>query len=166
MDTIASALLEILTPEAGWSAQLVVRVTLSIVLLFTFILVLARTFGTRTFASFTSYDFLTNVASGSLVASAILGRSIVEASLALLVLVLLQFVVSGGSARWRGAQDAADNDPVVLVERGVIQERAMRRARVSRAILDQHVRQAGLDDVGGVRLAVLESGGSISVLAG
>lgn len=150
MDTIASALLEILTPEAGWSAQLVVRVTLSTVLLFTFILVLARTFGTRTFASFTSYDFLTNVAAGSLVASAILGRSIVEASLALLVLVLLQFVVSGG----------------ILVERGVIQERAMRRARVSRAILDQHVRQAGLDDVGGVRLAVLESGGSISVLTG
>ena len=48
----------------------------------------------------------------------------------------------------------------------MIQERAMRRARVSRAILDQHVRQAGLDDVGGVRLAVLESGGSISVLTG
>lgn len=73
MDTLVSALLEILTPEGGWSAHLIVRVGLSTVLLFLFIVLLARAFGTRTFSFFTSYDFLTNVAAGSLVASAILG---------------------------------------------------------------------------------------------
>lgn len=164
MDTVLAALQEILTPEGGWRAQLVVRVMLSTLLLFTFIVLLARTFGTRTFSSFTTYDFLTNVAAGSLVASAILGRSIIEASLALFVLVVLQFLVSGASARWSPVQDAADNDPVVLVEHGQRRDRAMRSSRVSPAILDQHLRQAGVRTVDDVHLAVLESGGTISVI--
>lgn len=164
MDTVLAALQEIFTPEGGWRVQLVVRVVLSTVLLFAFIVLLARSFGTRTFSSFTTYDFLTNVAAGSLMATAIVGRSIVEASLALLVLVVLQFLVSGASARWAAVRDSADNDPVVLVEHGSVREGAMRAARISSAILEQHLRQAGVRSVDQVHLAVLESGGSISVI--
>ncbi|GGL85283.1 hypothetical protein GCM10010840_24020 [Deinococcus aerolatus] len=153
-----------MTPENGWSVRLVVRIMLSTALLFGYIVVLARTFGARTFATFTSYDFLTNVAAGSLVASAILGKSVVESSLSLLVLVGLQAVVSGLSARSERAQRVFDNGPVVLVERGQIRREAMRRARVSDAILQEELRQAGVNSVEGVAFAVLESGGRISVL--
>ncbi|MDV6373129.1 DUF421 domain-containing protein [Deinococcus arenicola] len=164
MELLWTVLLDLLTPENGWSAQLVVRIILSTTLLFGYIVILARTFGARTFATFTSYDFLTNVAAGSLVASAILGKSIIESSLSLLVLVGLQALVSGLSARSERAQEVFDNGPVVLVEHGKIRREAMRRARVSDAILQEELRQAGVNDIGSVAFAVLESGGRISVL--
>lgn len=164
MELLWTVLVDLLTPESGWSLRLVVRVIVSTVLLFGYVVVLARTFGARTFATFTSYDFLTNVAAGSLVASAILGRSIVESSLSLLVLVGLQATVSALSARSERAQRVFDNGPVVLVERGQIRREAMRQARVSDAILHEELRQAGVNSVEGVAFAVLESGGRISVL--
>lgn len=164
MDVILAALTELLTPEGGWSLRLIVRIVLSTSLLFFYVVLLARTFGSRTFASFTSYDFLTNVAAGSLVASAILGQSIVEASLSLLVLVLWQYAVSAWSARSTAAQNVFDNEPVILVEHGVLREETMKRSRVSRAILEQHLRAAGVTELSDVRFAVLESGGKISVV--
>ena len=166
MDIFFAALTELLTPEGGWQAKLLVRILLSTVILFAYVILLARTFGSRTFATFTSYDFLTNVAAGSLVASAILGKSIVEASLSLLVLVTLQALVSAWSARSERAQHAFDNGPVVLVENGVMRREAMKAARVSEAILQQNLRAAGVEGLEAVKFAVLESGGSISVIKG
>lgn len=164
MDLLWSTLLELLTPEGGWRASLVLRIVLSTTLLFGYVVLLARTFGARTFATFTSYDFLTNIAAGSLVASAILGRSVVESGLSLLVLVLLQAGVSAWSARSRRARRAFDNEPAVLVERGQWQDATLRRTRVSRAMVEQAMRAAGVLELGEVRFAVLESGGGISVV--
>ena len=146
--------------------RFVLRVVLSTMLLYAYVVVLARLFGSRSFASFTSYDFLTNVAAGSLVASAIMGQNIVEGSLGLAVLVILQALVSGGAARWRWLSRASDNAPVVLVAHDQVQDRAMRRARVTRAILAQHMRRAGALSLNEVRFAVLESGGQISIVTG
>lgn len=163
MDLLLSTLSQILTPEGGWRPEFALRIFLSTALLFGYVVVLARTFGSRTFATFTSYDFLTNVAAGSLVASAILGKNLIEASLSLLCLVALQWAVSAWSARSERVQAAFDNGPVVLVEHGALRPEAMRGARVSRAILDQNLRAAGVP-LAEVHLAVLESGGTISVI--
>lgn len=160
----ASELQNILTPQEGWSVNLIVRVFLSTTLLLVYVIALARTFGSRTFASFTSYDFLTNVAAGSLVASAILGDSVVESALSILVLVLWQWLVSRMSAHSRAAQRVFDNAPVVLVENGELKEGAMHRARVSQGNLQQHLRDAGVTGMSEVKFAVLESGGTITVV--
>lgn len=164
MALLWSVLTELFTPQGGWSLRLVVRVVLSTLLLMGYVVVLARTFGSRTFASFTSYDFLVNVAAGSLVASAILGRSLVESALSLLVLVLAQAGLSAWSARSERARRAFDNRSVVLVERGVVDSGALRAARISRATLEQQMRQAGVSELAEVRFAVLESGGTISIV--
>ena len=164
MELLWSVLTDLLTPQGGWSLRLIVRVVLSTLLLLGYIIVLARTFGARTFASFTSFDFLSNVAAGSLVASAILGESIVEAGLSLLVLVLAQWGISAWGARSEAVQETVDNSPVVLVENGVLRADAMRRSRVARATLDGQMRGAGVTDLAGVKFAVLESGGTISIV--
>lgn len=164
MDLLWSVLTDILTPQGGWSLRLAVRIVLSSLLLLGYVIVLARTFGSRTFASFTSFDFLVNVAAGSLVASAILGDSIVEAGLSLLVLVLAQWGLSAWGARSEAAQETFDNAPVVLVEHGQVREAAMRRSRVARATLHQNMRDAGVTELPDVKFAVLESGGTISIV--
>lgn len=164
LETAWTELLNILTPEGGWSLNLVVRTVLSSALLLGYVVLLARTFGSRTFASFTSFDFLTNVAAGSLVASAILGESIVESSLSILTLVLLQWLISRLSASSSALQNTFDNQPVVLVEKGRRLTDNMRRARVSDDILHQHMRAAGVLDLADVQWAVLESGGAVSIV--
>ena len=164
MDVVLQAVQDVLTPLGGWSMALVVKIVAATLLMLAYIVVLARTFGTRTFSSFTSYDFLTNVAAGSLVASAVLGPSIAPAAIALLVLVIAQMVISAAGARSRTVQDLVDNDPVVLVADGRILHDRLRRERVSPVILEQHLRQAGVTGVEEVRYAVLESGGTISVI--
>ncbi|AFZ67693.1 DUF421 domain-containing protein [Deinococcus peraridilitoris] len=166
MDVVLQVLREILTPQEGWTPEFVVRVVLSTTLLFAFVIVLARTFGARTFASFTSYDFLINIAAGSLVASSILGQNLIEGALSLLALAVLQWATSWVSAHSRRVHDVVDNPPVVLIERGEINEQAMRKVRVSHQSLEQQLRNKGVQSIENVRLAVLESGGTISVMTG
>lgn len=166
MEAFLSVLHTILTPQGGWSLEFLVRIVLSVLLLYALVVFIARLFGARTFASFTSFDFLINVAAGSLIASAILGRNLIEGALALVCLAAVQWAVSFGSAHSRRIHDAVDNPPVVLIERGQYLEAAMRRVRVSRQTLDQHLRSQGVHDVAQVRFALLESGGTIAVMTG
>lgn len=165
MELLWTVLGDLLTPKGGWSAHLLLKIIISTLSLVGYVIALARLFGSRTFATFTSYDFLVNIAAGSLVASAILGDSLVESGLSLLVLVLAQWAISAGSARWGKVQRTFDNMPVILIEHGVVQVSAMRGSRVARASLDQALRDAGFTSPDGVKFAVLESGGTISVVA-
>ena len=166
MDVLLSVLREILTPQGGWSLEFLVRVVLSVLLLYALVVFIARTLGSRTFASFTSFDFLINVAAGSLVASSILGHNLIEGALALLCLALLQWLASFLSARSTRFHDVVDNPPVVLIEHGRYQEATMRRVRISPQSLEQKLRGQGVDDISQVRFAILESGGTISVMTG
>ena len=166
MDIFISVLRTLLTPQEGWSAEFFLRVALSVLLLFALVILIARTFGSRTFASFTSFDFLINVTAGSLVASAIMGKNLVGGALALLCLAGVQWLISFFSARFRPWHDLVDNPPVVLIEHGHYQHRAMRRVRVSMQSLEQQLRSQGVTDVESVQFAILESGGTISVISG
>lgn len=157
---------QILTPQGGWSLEFVLRVFFSTLLVFAFVILVARLFGPRTFASFTSFDFLINIVAGSLVASAILGQNLIGSALALATLAILQAATSGLSARLRGFHDMVDNPPVVLIENGQLLRGRMHRVRVSEQSLMQKLRAKGVTEILKVRLAVLESGGDISVIRG
>ncbi|TSA88018.1 DUF421 domain-containing protein [Deinococcus detaillensis] len=166
MDILRSVLQSLLTPQGGWSVEFVVRVALSVLLLFALVLFIARFFGSRTFASFTSFDFLINVTAGSLVASSIMGQNLMGGAIALLFLALLQWLISFFASRFKTWHDVVDNPPVVLIERGRYQQAAMRRARVSRQSLEQQFRSQGVTDASKVQFAILESGGTVSVISG
>ena len=166
MDVLWTVLSDILQPEGGWSVDFVVRVALSVLLLFALVIFIARFFGARTFASFTSFDFLINVTAGSLVASSIMGQNLVGGALSLLFLASLQWLISFVSARYKPWHDLVDNPPTVLIEHGQYQHRAMRRTRVSMQSLEQQLRNQGVTDVSKVQFAILESGGTISVMSG
>ncbi|WP_168733608.1 DUF421 domain-containing protein [Deinococcus sp. Arct2-2] len=118
MHTLLSVFQDLLTPQGGWSLEFLLRVLLSVGLLYAWVVFMARLFGSRTFASFTSFDFLINVAARSLVASSIMGRNLTEGALALVCLAVLQWLTSRLSARSARFHDFVDNPPVVLIEHG------------------------------------------------
>ena len=78
----------------GWDGA--VRVVVAGILAYASIVVLVRVSGKRTLASMNAFDFIVNIALGSLLASLILSRDvpIVDGVAAFLVLLGLQFAVS------------------------------------------------------------------------
>lgn len=78
----------------GWDGA--VRVVVAGILAYASIVVLVRVSGKRTLASMNAFDFIVNIALGSLLASLILSRDvpIVDGVAGFLVLLGLQFAVS------------------------------------------------------------------------
>jgi len=135
----------------------------------TWVVILVRINGLRSFSKMTSFDFVMTVAIGSLLAGA--GQStdlsgFLQPLLAMLALFAFQHAV----ARLRFASDwfqgLVQNRPVLLMRDGVICERALAATRVSKGDLIAKLRESNVLDFAEVRAAVLETTGDISVLHG
>ena len=118
----------------------------------------------RTIAEFTPFDWVTAVAVG-----AIIGRvataadtSWLTGAAALLTLIAAHDVVS--RLRFNDRFRRLVDPPVrVLIRDGVIDERNLKRCRITHADLDGVLRQHGCDGPNDVRLALFEARGSVSV---
>ncbi len=147
-----------------WSGALMSVV--SAVGIYLAVIAYTRLAGLRSFSKMSSFDFAMTVAIGSLVASTILTRDppLLRAVVALGALYGLQI----GVARLRVAGGLVprlvDNEPVVLMEGGRMDEAAMRRAEVTRDDLLAKLRSANVLRLEQARYVVLETTGDISVL--
>jgi uncharacterized membrane protein YcaP (DUF421 family) len=124
-----------------------------------------RVSGARTLSKLNAFDLVVTVALGSTLATVLLSAdvSLSEGVLALVVLVLLQFVVSRASLRWRRVERLVKSEPVLLYRSGFLPE-AMRRARVTEDEVRQAARSSGKASLDDVAAVVLETDGSLSVM--
>lgn len=149
----------------GWDA---VRRTLVIgVLAYVALVALLRVSGKRTLSKMNAFDFVVTVALGSTLATILLDSnvSLVEGSVALALLIALQFAVTWSSVRWGWLKRAVTGEPTMLLHRGDLLTGAMRRARVTEEEIHAAVRQAGFGALVGIDAVVLETDGTISVIA-
>jgi uncharacterized membrane protein YcaP (DUF421 family) len=159
--------IELFDPLGG-AAPLARGVALAVIaVLWTILLV--RLVGLRSFSKMTSFDFVTTIATGSLIAQAAT-RSEWPAFLQCLAAIAGVFAVQFALARMR--QDSAalsrlvKNDPVLLMEGGRFIDTALVATRVSRANILEKLRVADPKTIGNVYAVVLETTGDISVLTG
>lgn len=75
----------------------------------------------------------------------------------------VQILLAVASMRWIGFRQMLCGKPVILVADGVIQERNLRRARITLDELTQHLREKDVLDLSQVQYAILETNGQISV---
>ncbi|NYZ63208.1 DUF421 domain-containing protein [Luteimonas deserti] len=149
----------------GWDH---VRRTLVIgVLAYLALVALLRLSGKRTLSKMNAFDFVVTVALGSTLATILLdsGVSLVEGVTALALLVALQFVVTWTSVRWPWLKRAVTGEPTLLLHRGRLLGDAMRRARVTEEEIRAAARQAGSGALTEIDAVVLETDGTISVVA-
>lgn len=135
----------------------------------TWVVILVRINGLRSFSKMTSFDFVMTVAIGSLLAGA--GQStdlggFLQPLLAMLALFVFQNVVARLRFRSDRFQKCVQNTPVLLMRDGVILERALAETRVSKGDLVAKLRESNVLDFSEVRAAVLETTGDISILHG
>lgn len=142
------------------------RVALMAVATYIALLMILRLSGKRTLSKLNAFDFVVTVALGSTLASAVTNRDLplLEAILAIAMLVGLQFIATWLSVRskmWRGW---IMDEPTLLYRHQPLQQ-AMLRARVTLEELEAAAREAGLPHLHDAGLIWLETDGSLSVVA-
>ncbi len=130
------------------------------------LVVMLRISGARTLSKLNAFDLVVTVALGSTLATVVLNAdvSLAEGLLALVLLVLLQYLISWSSRRWPAVERAVKSEPVLLYRRGYLHG-PMRRARVTEDELLQAARSSGRPGLGDVTAVVLETDGTLSVLS-
>lgn len=104
---------------------------------------------------------------GSLLASAVISKSVplLEGVLAFPVLALLQYALAVSAWRSRAVADAVKATPRALLIDGAFIEDALAAERVSRVEVEAAVCGSGLGALADVAAVVLETDGSLSVVA-
>lgn len=149
---------------SGWPRM--VEVSLNAVLFYIFIVALVRLLGKRSTSQFDNFDWIINIAVGSLAASGILLKNVstLDALLAILVLALCQYGTTWLVRHSRIAAKIVRASPTLLTHKGELLREAMDRARVSEVELHSALRKAGMNDASEANWIILESHGDLTVI--
>lgn len=112
------------------------------------------------------YNFGLSVTIGSFIANMGFDTKInfVEMTFAFSTLVLMYFIVSLISAKSRKMRLWLSGEPTVIIQKGKILDRNMKKIRYSLDDLNQQLREQGIFDIFEVEFALLEVSGKLSVL--
>ena len=126
-----------------------------------------RVAGKRSLAKLNAFDLVVTVALGSTLATVLLSRDVAlaEGILAFVMLAILQWSVSRISVSSAGFRRLVRSEPRLLLEKGAYRYGAMALERVTAGEIDAAVRNAGHGRLEAVAAVVLETDGSMSVIA-
>jgi uncharacterized membrane protein YcaP (DUF421 family) len=135
--------------------------------IYALVMVLIRVSGKRAVGQFTPFDLVLLILIGNAVQNGINGgdNSLTGAAIMATTLIALNYGVAFITSRSRRAERIIEGEPVVLARDGKLFEGVLRRELVSRDDFREALRMNGIDDVAKVELALLETNGSISVVA-
>jgi len=143
------------------------RIILSSVLVYLFIILMIRLFGKKELAQLSVFDLVFILLISNAVQNAmVLGdNSLTGGLVAAGALFSLNFLLKYLQFRFPGFSKAVQGDEIMLVYHGRMIESHMKKARVTPAELMEAIREHGVSDVSEVDLAILEVDGNISVLS-
>ena len=143
------------------------RVLLLGPLTYVWLILVLRVSGKRTLAQLNAFDFIVTVALGSTLATVVLSKSVawVEGALVLGLLALLQFVAAWMSTRVAFARRMLTSEATVLLRDGQMIAAAMGKERITEHSVREAVRSAGIGGLELVAAVVLETNGTLSVIA-
>lgn len=144
------------------------RVLLVGTLAYVALVLLLRISGKRTLSKLNAFDLVVTVALGSTLATVLLSKSVAlaEGVLALGLLIFLQYAIAWLSVRSPRFQTMIKAEPTLLVRRGGFLEGAMRAERITREEILAAARASGVAELQAIAAVVLETDGSLSVIAG
>lgn len=142
------------------------RTLLAGLLAYAALIVVLRATGKRTLSKWNAFDFVVTIALGSTLASTMLSKdvSVVEGSLAMTLLVVLQYVVTWLTVRTGWVQRLVKAEPTLLLYRGRLRTEALRGERVTPSEVRAALRAHGIGRVADAAAVVLETDGTFSVI--
>jgi len=142
-------------------------IVLRAVVAYLFILFLMRVVGRRELSSMEPSDVILLVVIGDLVQNGVTQSdySITGIVLAAGTIGLLATLTAYATFRSSRIRNVVEGEPVILVEDGKLIERNMKNERLTLdEVMEQARLQQGVESLGDVRWAVLETSGSISIV--
>jgi uncharacterized membrane protein YcaP (DUF421 family) len=146
-------------------ADLVLVLVRTVVVYLT-LLVLLRAAGKRQLGQMTPFDLVVLLVISNAVQNAMVGpdTSLAGGLLAAATLVGLNWLVDRLGLRSGWFRERLTGSPTLLIHDGQLLEERLRSEGIDRDEVMQALREHGLDDLGSVKLAVLEVDGTISVV--
>jgi len=149
------------------SLTALLRVVVISTLAYGWLVLVLRVAGKRSLAKLNAFDLVVTVAFGSTLASVLLSKNVAfaEGALAFVMLAALQWIVTRLSIAWPPFKNLVRSSPRLLLENGEYRRAAMAAERVTDADINEAIRSQGigrLEDVGAV---ILETDGTMSVIA-
>lgn len=153
---------QLIGPDEGADAgQLCVRA----VLLLAFGIVCIRIAGRRTFAQYSPLDIIVALIVGSNLSRVMTGKAAFFPALAAtLVLVVLHRLLALATLRWGWLSWLVKERPIRIIQDGVTDRKAMRRANLSDSDLLEAIRLEQVADPSEVELATIEGSGKVSMV--
>lgn len=126
-----------------------------------------RLFGKNQLSQLNAGDVVLLLLISNAVQNAMVGEntSLQGGLVAALVLFIANFIVKRLMFTSKKFESFLEDDPVVLVKDGQIDQDALSKVKISRDELDEAVREHGVDGIQNVKLSVLEVDGNISVIS-
>lgn len=144
-----------------------VEIAANAVLFYILIVVMVRIVGKRTTSQLNNFDWIINVAVGSLAASGILLRNVasLDAVIAIAVLAACQYLTTHLVQRHPAIAKVVKAEPTLLTHKGRFLRDAMRRTRISEQEIKMALRRNGITEPAGANWVVLETNGELTVIS-
>ncbi|WP_144097992.1 DUF421 domain-containing protein [Croceicoccus sediminis] len=143
------------------------RILAATAMAYTAVIVILRINGKRSLSKLNAFDFIVTIALGSVLASTIVSKSVklFEGLFAFAVLLALQYIVSRTSAHWQRFAKIVRSEPKLLLRDGQFLDTALLNERFTRDEVIAEIRKEGHGRYEDIAAVVLESDGSLSVIA-
>lgn len=91
-------------------------------------------------------------------------QSLIQTTIPMVLLMVIQIAMATISLKSKRFRDIVDGKPTIIINRGKIDEEAMRKQRYNFDDLLTQLREKDIRSIGDVEFAILESSGSLSVI--
>ena len=141
-------------------------IVLRAVIIYLLVFVFTRALGRRELATLQPFDLILLVVIGDLIQSGVTQNDLSVTGVVIVVstIGILQVGISYLGFRVRRLRPLLEGEPIVLVERGKIIDRNMRRERLTLDDLAEKARISEIESLDEVKWAVLETNGDISFI--
>jgi uncharacterized membrane protein YcaP (DUF421 family) len=145
----------------------IVDVVVRSLCVYLFMVIAIRLFGKNQLSQLNAGDIVLLLLISNAVQNAMVGEntSLQGGLVAALVLFIANFIVKRLMFSSRKFESFLEDDPVVLIKDGKVDENALNKVKISKGELDEAIREHGVDGINNVKLSVLEVDGNISVIS-
>lgn len=135
-------------------------------LVYIFLLIVLRISGKRQLGQLAPIDLILLLVLSNSVQNAMNGgdNSFIGGIVSALTLVGAHYLVAFLSFRFKCMEWLVEGSPTVIVSNGIVNQKAMNSEFLTMKELESAMRENGIEDVSRIKKAVLENGGSISII--
>ncbi|MEX0609290.1 MAG: YetF domain-containing protein [Balneolaceae bacterium] len=130
------------------------------------IILLLRSSGKRTLSKMNAFDFVVTVAFGSSLATVALNKSVplIDGILVFALLIFLQLSITWLSVRFKKVKRLVTSQPTLLLYKGDVFEKILKRERITIEEIHQSAREKGIDSLEDIDAIILETTGDVTII--